>query len=137
MKRSELELVAQAVGESGVQYLERLETDSCRITLVSSDGDVLYDSKTSADKWKNHAKREEIKEALKKGFGEKLTIFSNAIRGNILLCKKACKRKILFVSQTMLPCLLCSGMLTPISNSSDWCTCFVNIPLLTEFQREL
>ena len=34
--KDELELVAQAVETSGVQYLERLETDSCRITLVSS-----------------------------------------------------------------------------------------------------
>ena len=54
--KDELELVAQAVETSGVQYLERLETDSCRITLVSSDGDVLYDSKKRADTLENHAK---------------------------------------------------------------------------------
>ena len=111
----ELELVAQAVETSGVQYLERLETDSCRITLVSSDGDVLYDSKTSADKMENHAKREEIKEALKKGFGESSRYSATLTEETFYYAKKLANGNVVRVSvdhATMLTLVL--GMLTPI-----------------------
>lgn len=113
--KDELELVAQAVETSGVQYLERLETDSCRITLVSSDGDVLYDSKTSADKMENHAKREEIKEALKKGFGESSRYSATLTEETFYYAKKLANGNIVRVSvdhATMLTLVL--GMLTPI-----------------------
>lgn len=113
--KDELELVAQAVETSGVQYLERLETDSCRITLVSSDGDVLYDSKTSADKMENHAKREEIKEALKKGFGESSRYSATLTEETFYYAKKLANGNVVRVSvdhATMLTLVL--GMLTPI-----------------------
>ena len=108
-------VVAQAVETSGVQYLERLETDSCRITLVSSDGDVLYDSKTSADKMENHAKREEIKEALKKGFGESSRYSATLTEETFYYAKKLANGNVVRVSvdhATMLTLVL--GMLTPI-----------------------
>lgn len=111
----ELELVAQAVETSGVQYLERLETDSCRITLVSSDGDVLYDSKTNAEKMENHAKREEIKEALKKGFGESSRYSATLTEETFYYAKKLANGNVVRVSvdhATMLTLVL--GMLTPI-----------------------
>lgn len=113
--KDELELVAQAVETSGVQYLERLETDSCRITLVSSDGDVLYDSKTSAEKMENHAKREEIKEALKKGFGESSRYSATLTEETFYYAKKLANGNVVRVSvdhATMLTLVL--GMLTPI-----------------------
>lgn len=113
--KDELELVAQAVETSGVQYLERLETDSCRITLVSSDGDVLYDSKASAEKMENHAKREEIKEALKKGFGESSRYSATLTEETFYYAKKLANGNVVRVSvdhATMLTLVL--GMLTPI-----------------------
>lgn len=113
--KDELELVAQAVETSGVQYLERLEMDSCRITLVSSDGDVLYDSKASADKMENHAKREEIKEALKKGFGESSRYSATLTEETFYYAKKLANGNVVRVSvdhATMLTLVL--GMLTPI-----------------------
>lgn len=113
--KDELELVAQAVETSGVQYLERLETDSCRITLVSSDGDVLYDSKTNAEKMENHAKREEIKEALKKGFGESSRYSATLTEETFYYAKKLANGNVVRVSvdhATMLTLVL--GMLTPI-----------------------
>lgn len=113
--KDELELVSQAVETSGVQYLERLETDSCRITLVSSDGDVLYDSKTNAEEMENHAKREEIKEALKKGFGESSRYSATLTEETFYYAKKLANGNVVRVSvdhATMLTLVL--GMLTPI-----------------------
>ncbi len=67
---SELTLAAGAVEESGIGYLERLETDDLRLTLVDADGTVLYDTNVDAAAMENHADREEIREAFASGKGE-------------------------------------------------------------------
>lgn len=66
----ELSLAAEAVMESGIGYLERLETDDLRLTLVDTDGTVLYDTNANAAAMENHANREEIREAFVSGTGE-------------------------------------------------------------------
>ena len=66
----ELTLAAGAVEESGIGYLERLETDDLRLTLVDADGAVLYDTNVDAAAMENHADREEIREAFASGKGE-------------------------------------------------------------------
>ena len=66
----ELSLAAEAVMESGTTYLERLETDDLRLTLVDTDGTVLYDTNANAAAMENHANREEIREAFVSGTGE-------------------------------------------------------------------
>ncbi len=50
-------------------YLNRLSTDN-RITLIDSDGAVLYESQADAAQMPNHAARPEVAEALKNGLGE-------------------------------------------------------------------
>lgn len=46
-----------------------LSEDGLRITIVASDGSVVYDSAQDAATMENHAKRPEIKEALQNGEG--------------------------------------------------------------------
>ena len=66
---SELALAASAVEESGVDFLERVENDALRLTLVGADGTVLYDTAADAESMTNHADREEIQEAFSTGKG--------------------------------------------------------------------
>ena len=66
----ELSLAAEAVMESGIGYLERLETDDLRLTLVNADGTVLCDTDADAAAMENHAGRKEIREAFVSGTGE-------------------------------------------------------------------
>ena len=69
---SEAVLVEEGLETSGTEYLEKLEKNrdlSCRITLLSDEGDVLYDSSADSDKMENHMKREEVKEAVADGEG--------------------------------------------------------------------
>ena len=66
----ELSLAAEAVMESGTTYLERLENDDLRLTLVDTEGTVLYDTNANAAAMENHADREEIREAFVSGTGE-------------------------------------------------------------------
>ncbi len=60
----ELELAALAVQEIGAPYLEQLTGDRYRLTWVSPDGSVRYDTQADAQTMENHLEREEIKEAL-------------------------------------------------------------------------
>lgn len=70
--QTELTLAAHAVEDSGSSYLENLDTDDLRLTLVDKDGTVLADTDDNTDPltMENHADREEIKEALASGKGE-------------------------------------------------------------------
>jgi len=67
--RGELRLAAAAVEECGEEYLQKLEVDELRLTLIDPDGKVLYDSKAEAESMENHAERKEVKEALLYGEG--------------------------------------------------------------------
>ncbi len=67
--RGELRLAAAAVEECGEEYLQKLEVDELRLTLIDPDGRVLYDSKVEAESMENHAERKEVKEALLYGEG--------------------------------------------------------------------
>ncbi|MDO4944842.1 MAG: ATP-binding protein [Ruminococcus sp.] len=63
-------LAAHGVANEGIGYFDGLDTKNYRITWIDSDGTVLYDSKSNTDEMENHLEREEIKQALSKGFGE-------------------------------------------------------------------
>ena len=56
--RTELEFAAEGVEGCGVSYLEGLSGNLCRLTLVSSDGTVIYDTVENAESMENHAERE-------------------------------------------------------------------------------
>lgn len=68
--RVEAELAAKAVSAEGTAFFDGLQTDNYRITLISPDGAVLFDSETDADKMENHSEREEFRQALSEGYGE-------------------------------------------------------------------
>ena len=113
--RTELAFAAEGVEESGVSYLEGLNDDSCRITLVGEDGTVLYDSVESADKMGNHADREEIKEAREYGTGEASRYSSTLTEQTIYISKLLSDGSVLrvSVSHATVPALVL-GMLQPL-----------------------
>ena len=65
----EAALAAQGVELEGTAYLEGLHPDN-RITWISGDGSVLYDSQADPGSMENHLQREEIQEALSGRVGE-------------------------------------------------------------------
>lgn len=64
-------LVAQAVEQSGMKYLNKVKTrEGFRLTWVDPTGKVLFDSEADQQDMENHKNRPEIKQAMKKGYGE-------------------------------------------------------------------
>ena len=66
---NEANFIAMAVENEGLSFFDKSGNYSNRVTLISSDGTVLFDSGVDANKLDNHAEREEIKEAMEKGKG--------------------------------------------------------------------
>lgn len=79
------DLVTQGVNHEGIEYFEGLENRDYRITWISKDGTVLYDSKTDLSEMENHMEREEVKEAMNQGTGES-TRYSKTLLERSLYC---------------------------------------------------
>lgn len=68
--RTETEMASLAVNSQQLRYLESLPKGDYRITWISSNGQVLYDSEKASGELENHLAREEVKIALIRGYGE-------------------------------------------------------------------
>lgn len=66
---SELELAKAGIEASGEDYLSAIDSASFRITWISADGNVLYDTDVDMVDMDNHSDRKEIQEALHYGKG--------------------------------------------------------------------
>lgn len=115
---------AEAVNIAGEQYLQEMDVEAdTRITLVSADGDVLYDSEQDQYSFENHRERPEVQEALANGEGQDvrrsdtigLDMFYYAIRlddGDVLRVSMPV-RNAAYTAFTLLPvmALIGAGML--------------------------
>ena len=67
--RDELHIAAAGTEQGGIAFLEDLASSHYRLTWISQEGHVLYDTAADQSQMTNHADREEIREALKSGAG--------------------------------------------------------------------
>ncbi len=68
--KTEALLIADCLNASESSFLEGSASYSDRITLIDSDGDVLFDNSTDADTMENHSDREEFISARDSSVGE-------------------------------------------------------------------
>lgn len=68
--KMQLGLAAQGAANEGIDYFQDLQVTNYRITWIGEDGTVLYDSESDSSEMENHLEREEVREALSKGYGE-------------------------------------------------------------------
>ncbi|HIX63492.1 MAG TPA: two-component sensor histidine kinase [Candidatus Mediterraneibacter colneyensis] len=70
--RQEAKYIQAAINISGSEYLEEMDgVDwSTRVTQISRNGDVLYDTRRDSSTLENHSGRAEVREALASGEGE-------------------------------------------------------------------
>lgn len=68
--KMQTDLAAQGVTNEGIAYFHDLKVTNYRISLIDMNGNVLYDSASDIAKMENHLEREEIQQAIIKGYGE-------------------------------------------------------------------
>ena len=113
--KDELSLAVSATEQMGEEYLEKLDSDRCRLTWIASDGTVLFDSHAKEEKMENHAKREEIKEALLTGQGSSTRKSDTLTEQTIYEAKRMSDGSVLRISVSRATALkLVFGMLQPI-----------------------
>ena len=66
----ETELATTGVTQNGADYLKEISVSEFRITWIRQDGTVLYDNEFSNDEMENHLEREEVRDAIEKGYGQ-------------------------------------------------------------------
>ena len=66
-------LIIEGINEDGLKYLTSLEDYNNRITLISDDGNVIFDNMVDDSTLENHLYREEVQEALKGSVTEEVT----------------------------------------------------------------
>ena len=74
--QQEAKCIQSAIDISGTKYLQEMDSVdwSARITCITADGEVLYDSGRDEKQLENHREREEVREALKNGDGEDVRV---------------------------------------------------------------
>ena len=114
--KDELSLAAEATQQLGENYLKNLDSDRYRLTWVSSDGAVIFDSHADAAAMENHADREEIKEALVSGTGSSTRQSSTLTEQTIYEATRLNDGSVLRISVSRATALvLVLGLLQPIA----------------------
>lgn len=114
--RTQTALASQGISFEGKDYFENLKTSNVRITWVDNKGQVLYDTQSDAKHMKNHANRQEIKEAIKSGYGESTRWSATLTEKSIYAARRLNNGTIVRLSvaqQTIFYLLL--GMISPLA----------------------
>ena len=96
--RTEMALVSQAVEMGGMSYLQNLRGNDCRITWISADGDVLFDSSKGGEPMENHLQREEIRQALETGYGESTRFSDTLVEQSVYVAQRLADGTVLRLS---------------------------------------
>ena len=113
--QDELSLAALGTEESGVDFLQNVDSSRFRLTWVAKDGSVIYDTHADASGMENHADREEIREAHETGFGEAIRESDTLLERTVYEAKRLNDGSILRISvsqKTLM--ILVVGMLHPV-----------------------
>lgn len=114
--KDELSLAASATEQLGKNYLAGLDYDRYRLTWVTPDGIVIFDSHADIASMENHANREEIKEALVSGTGSCTRRSSTLMEQTIYEATRLADGSVLRISVSRATALLLIlGMLQPIT----------------------
>lgn len=113
--KDELELSMAAVQESGISYLEKIQSDHYRITWIASDGTVLYDTAADTQNIENHLERTEVKSAFETGEGKSNRYSDTLLQKTIYYAKRMEDGTVLRISVSSATVgRLVIGMLQPI-----------------------
>ena len=79
-------------------FLQKFKSDTYRLTLISEDGDVIFDSKANINDMNNHINRKEIEKAIEIGSGESLRYSDTLLEKTIYIATLLPNQNILRIS---------------------------------------
>lgn len=113
--RDELSLAAAAVEDGGTDYLSQLTAGRYRLTWITADGSVLYDTKTDAESLENHASRAEVSQALTTGTGESTRYSSTLMEKTMYYAQRLADGTVLRISISRATVgMIAVGMIQPL-----------------------
>lgn len=113
--KSQLDFAANGVENCGIEYLNGISQNNYRLTLIKSDGSVIFDTDADAAKMDNHIDRAEIKSALNTGYGESERFSATLLEKTFYCAKKLKNGDILRICATQYSVLtLLLGIMQPI-----------------------
>ena len=114
--RDELSIAVIGTEQGGVAFLGKLDSEHYRLTWVSENGEVIFDTAADKSMMENHADREEIREALDTGTGNASRHSNTLLERTVYEAKRLSDGSVLRISvsqYTMLVLIL--EMLHPAS----------------------
>ena len=113
--KTQLSFASTAVEDEGIEYLKNVESGEYRLTLIDTDGTVLYDTGADASAMENHSDRREFQEAFLSGSGESHRYSRTLTEQTYYFAKKLSDDKVLRISTSQVTIVsLLLGMLQPL-----------------------
>lgn len=113
--KTQLSFASTAVEDEGIEYLKNVENGEYRLTLIDTDGTVLYDTGADASAMENHSDRREFQEAFLSGYGESHRYSRTLTEQTYYFAKKLSDDKVLRISTSQVTIVsLLLGMLQPL-----------------------
>lgn len=107
--------IAYAVENNADGFFENFSDDKNRITLISSDGDVIADTVADKNTMDNHSDREEFKQAQKNGSGSSVRYSNTLTEKTVYYALRLSDGSILRIAATQYTVIsLLLGILQPI-----------------------
>ncbi len=99
--QEEARLIRKGIEVVGMDYLSMISEEERRITLIGSDGIVIFDSGTDVSALDNHINREEIRQAVTEGEGSSIRFSDTLTCRTIYYALRLADGRILRVSVTL------------------------------------
>lgn len=113
--KTQLSFASTAVEDEGIEYLKNLENGEYRLTLIDTDGTVLYDTNADAATMENHSDRREVQEAFLSDYGESHRYSRTLTEQTYYFAKKLSDDRVLRISTSQVTIVsLLLGMLQPL-----------------------
>lgn len=113
--KDELGTVASGMERFGMEYLQQIDFGTYRITLISPEGEVIYDSQADEKTMANHGQREEILEAKENGTGKSVRYSFTLMEKTVYYAERMEDGSVLRISQTSITLgAIVVGMQQPI-----------------------
>lgn len=113
--KTQLSFASTAVEDEGIEYLKNVEGGEYRLTLIDTDGTVLYDTGADAASMENHSDRREFQGAFLSGYGESHRYSRTLTEQTYYFAKKLSDDRVLRISTSQVTIVsLLLGMLQPL-----------------------